>query len=93
MFKVADKKLMEVGFTKTSEDAYGVFYEREDKEYKYIQVIAILHKKSGRHIVQSYDKNLFDTRNIGCTNVGMSAYELQWCYRKMKELGWAKTSK
>ena len=46
---------MEVGFTKTSEDAYGVFYEKENKEYKYIQVIAILHKKSGRHIVQSYD--------------------------------------
>lgn len=36
---------MEVGFTKTSEDAYGVFNERENKEYKYIQVIAILHKK------------------------------------------------
>ena len=45
MFKVADKKLMEVGFTKTSEDAYGVSYERENKEYNYIQVIAILHKK------------------------------------------------
>lgn len=88
MFKNIDKKFEEIGFIKIEEDKYGVRYERNDVEYNFTQVLAILHKASGRHIVQSYDKDLMDTKNIGHTNVGLTYYEMKLVLKKMKKLGY-----
>jgi len=72
-----DKMFEEIGFIKVKENKYGVTYERDNVEYNYTQVLAILHKASGRHIIQSYDKDLFDTKGIGNTCVGLSYYEMK----------------
>lgn len=88
MFKNIDKKFEEIGFIKIKEDKYGATYERKDTEHNFTQVLDILHKASGRHIVQSYDKDLMDTKNIGNTCVGLSYYEMKLVLKKMKKLGY-----
>ena len=87
LFKTVDEKLAEIGFTKVEEDKYGCFYERKDKEYGYTQKIAILRKKSGRHILQSYDPDLGDSKGIGNTCVGLTGYEMKLFLKKMKKMG------
>jgi hypothetical protein len=88
MFKSIDKKFAELGFIKIEENSYGVTYERTIEEFNFTQVIDLAHKANGRHIVQSYDKNLTDTKKIGNTCVGLSMYEMKLCLKKMKKLGW-----
>lgn len=87
LFKSIDDRFEEIGLIKMNDDEYSVEYERKQPE-GYIQSINIHHKKSGRHIVQSYDKNLFDEKKIGNTCVGLTSYELNLIYKKMKTKGW-----
>jgi len=82
-----DKKFAELGFEKVSEDKYGVTYERTNVVYGYTQVLAILHKASGQHIIQSYDKDLMDAKKIGNTCVGLNYYETKLALKKMKKIG------
>lgn len=82
-----DKKFAELGFEKVSEDKYGVTYERTNVVYGYTQVLAILHKASGQHIIQSYDKDLMDSEKIGNTCVGLNYYETKLALKKMKKIG------
>lgn len=86
LFKTTDEKFKEIGFIKVQEDKYGVSYER--KRAGFLQKLDLLHKASGRHILQSYDPNLFDNKTIGNTCVGLSMYEIKLCLKKMKEMGW-----
>lgn len=91
MFKNIDKKFEEIGFIKVKEDDYGVTYERKDAEHHFFtQVLDIIHKANGRHIVQSYDKDLKDVKNIGNTCVGLTYYEMKLVLKKMKKLGYHK---
>lgn len=89
LFKTVDEKIAELGFKKVREDKYGVEYERfwGNLDDGYTQKVVILHKKSGRHILQSYDPNLFDEKKIGCTCVGLTWYELKLFAKKMKQIG------
>ena len=88
LFKTIDEKFKEIGFVKIKEDEYGAYYERYNKMFKYTQVIDLMRKASGRHIVQSYDKELTDQKNIGNTCVGLTMYEMKLCVKKMKQMGW-----
>lgn len=88
MFKSIDKKFADIGFIKIKENEYGAQYEREVEEFNYTQVLHLIYKKNGRHIIQSYDKNLVDTKKIGNTCVGLSIYEMKLCLKKVKQLGW-----
>lgn len=90
LFKSVDKKIEEMGFKVVEENEYGVEYERYNENYKYTQCVSILHKSSGRHILQSYDKELFDSKCIGNTCVELSGYEMKLFYKKMKKLGYIK---
>lgn len=56
--KTVDEKLADIGFVKVNENKYGVDYERKDGKFNYTQVVSIGHKRSGRHILQSYDKDI-----------------------------------
>lgn len=93
MFKSIDKKFEEIGFIKTEENEYNVVYERKNETYNFTQILTIVYKASGKHIVQSYDPNLFDTEGIGNTGVGLTYYEMKLVSKKMRKLGWHKTSK
>ena len=88
LFKTVDEKFAEIGFTKVIENKFGATYHRYDTKYKFTQVLDLMHKKSGRHIVQSYDNKLFDEKKIGNTCVGLTMYEMKLCLRKMKKMGW-----
>lgn len=86
LFKTVDEKLAEIGFTKEKEDKYGCEYKRKDKKYNFTQKVDILHKKSGRHILQSYDPDLGDGEGIGNTCVGLTGYEMKLFLKKMKRM-------
>ncbi len=88
LFKSVDQKFRDIGFMKMKDNELVVTYERWNDKYNYMQVLDICHKKSGRHIVQSYDKNLFDTKGIGNTGVGLTYYETKLALKKMKQKKW-----
>lgn len=87
LFKSVDEKLKEIGFVKIKEDKYGVRYERKNSKYNFTQSVDILHKASGRHILQSYDNELMDQKKIGNTCVGLTGYEMKLFLKKMKHIG------
>ena len=93
MFKNIDKKFEEIGFIKTVENEYQVIYERKNEIFNFTQALVICCKASGKNIVQSYDKDLFDIKGIGNTCVGLTYYEMKLVSKKMRKLGWHKTSK
>ena len=88
LFKTVDEKFAEIGFVKVEENEYGVTYKRKVDEYDYTQTLALLHKSSGRHLIQSYDADLMDEQKIGNTCVGLTMYEAKLCVKKMKQMGW-----
>ena len=88
MFKSVDKKLAELGFVKVSESKYGAEYRRYNETYAYTQVVHLMHKTTGKHIIQSYDKDLLDKKMIGNTCVGLTMLETKLFYKKMKKMGW-----
>lgn len=87
LFKTVDDKLAAIGFVKIKEDKYGVRYERKNSKYNFTQSVNILHKASGRHILQSYDNELMDQKKIGNTCVGLTGYEMELFLKKMKQIG------
>lgn len=88
IFKSLDEKFKEIGFNKVEDNKYGATYERYNKKNNYTQVLAVLHKKNGRHIIQSYDKNLMDIKGIGNTCVGLTVYEMKLAYKKARQKGY-----
>lgn len=88
LFKTVDEKFEKIGFVKVEENEYGATYKRKDKEYNFTQTLALLHKASGRHLIQSYDADLMDEKKIGNTGVGLTMYEAKLCVKKMKQMGW-----
>lgn len=88
LFKTIDEKFEAIGFHKVKEDEFGARYQRYVDKYKFTQTLDLLSKESGRHIVQSCDNDLHDQKNIGCTCVGLTMYEMQLCIKKMKQMGW-----
>ena len=93
MFGNVDKKFGKIGFVKISEDKHGVRYERMDECHDYAQVLYIGYKSNGNHIVQSYDKDLMDSKMIGNTCVGLTYYEIKLIKRKMRQLGYHRKTK
>lgn len=61
-------------------------YERFNKVHNFVHRVSIGRKKSGNHILQSYDPALFDTEKIGNTCVGLTEYEMKLFHKKMKKL-------
>lgn len=86
-FKSLDKKIKDLGFIKMEENKHGVTYQRYNRDYSYAQKVTILYKKSGNHILQSYDKDLTDSKGVGNTCVGLTYKELKLFTKKMKKLG------
>lgn len=83
--KSTDEKIANLGFVKTQENSYGVSYVRYMDGF--CQIVDLLHKASGRHLLQSYDKDLMDENMIGNTCVGLTYKEAKLFLRKMKQNG------
>lgn len=87
-FKSTDEKLEDLGFIKKEDNRHGVIYSRYNEEFKYTQIVSILFKKSGNHILQSYDMTNSTTQFSPV--VGLTFKEMKLFLRKMKEKekGW-----
>lgn len=85
LFKTIDDKIAQLGFTKTEESNLFCRYERQCKE-GYIQYVDLSHKHDGKHILQSYDKDLYDEKGIGNTCVGLTTLEMKLFTKKMRKL-------
>lgn len=82
IFKSLDNRIFdELDFVIGENTPYGVTYVRYNCEYGYTHKVAILHKKSGKHILQSYDAD-----NAESTNVGLSYKELRLFMKKFRKL-------
>lgn len=92
--KTLDQKIEELGFKIVTDNQFVVIYERDfriyadDTQHGYRQVVSLAHKSSGRHILQSYDPDLFDKKGIGNTCVGLTYKETKLFLKKMKKKGW-----
>ncbi len=89
--KNTNDKLHDIGFRCIKDDKHEVVYERKNESYfggTYTHVLTICYKNNGRHIIQSYDKDLLDEKKIGNTNVGLTYYESKLIMKKMREKGW-----
>lgn len=84
--KLADRMLVKQGFVKKEESNLYVAFVKQHENYT--QKIAIGYKAEGPAIVQSYDPNLFDDKNIGNTCVGLTAVEMLAICIKIKSKGW-----
>lgn len=80
-----DKKIEKLGYTKTSDNEYGIYYEKYVETYKYTHIVAILNKASGRHILQSYDKDCICKDVCGNAGVGLTYEEMRIFTKKMKQ--------
>ena len=87
LFKNVDEKLADIGFKKIEENKHLCEYDRENNEFGYIQKVVIYYKKSGQHILQSYDPKLFDEEGIGNTCVGLTGYEMKLFLKKNEKDG------
>ena len=76
-----EKKIEKLGFEKVYESDLYVEFERYIKEYNYTQVLAFLHKATGNHLIQSFEKGTDDA-------VGISFKEMEICLQYAKKLGW-----
>lgn len=94
IFQSIDKKLRKIGFNKVyedrgsgrfvSEDEYGVSYERQIEEYRYTQVLDIRRKASGKHSIQSFQK---DVNADGFNNtVGLTYEETKLAMKKYRQM-------
>ena len=83
-----DYELDKLGFKKLEDNEHHVRYEKNVEDCDFVHVVMLLHRNSGRHILQSYDRDLFDEKKIGNTNVGLTYKELILFALKMKEKGW-----
>ena len=88
IFKTVDEKFKEIGFTKVDDNDHIVSYVRYVDNYKYTQILELQHKKSGRHLIHSYDKDLMDVNKIGNIGVGLTYYETKLAMKKMKQKKW-----
>lgn len=84
-FKSIDEKFAEIGLIKVKENEFGAGYERKTK-FGYTQCVDLVHKASGFHIIQSYEKGLNKAGFNNC--VGLTMYEARLCRKKMKQMGW-----
>lgn len=88
LFKNVDERLADIGFKKIEENKHLCEYDKENREFGYVQKVIISYKESGQNTLQSYDvPNLFNNEGIGNTCVGLTGYEMNLFLKKMKKMG------
>lgn len=88
LFKSIDDRFREIGFMKVEECKYVVKYKREKEQNGYMQILDLVHKESGKHVVQSYDMVPMGEKKIENIGIVLTMYEMKLCLKKMKQMGW-----
>ena len=64
-----NKMIKKYGYSLVNENKFGAYYERQEKQ-GFTHVICVISKSSGKHLMQSYDKNVLEVTgkylNEGC---------------------------
>ena len=89
LFKSADRELEKLGFVKerdedNKESKYGVSYIKNVPEYNYKQILAIMCKSDGRHLIQSYEESVNSDGFNNC--VGLTHKEMKAAMRKYRKM-------
>lgn len=84
MFKTTDERLADLGFVKIEENKHGVRYERVHHIFGYTHSLDIMHKRSGKHLIQSYEKGVNSDKYNNC--VGLTELESKLILKKLKEM-------
>ena len=87
LFKNVDEKISEIGFEKVYESDIVAQYKRYSKTFNFYQIVDIVRKSNGRHLLQSYVAELMDDKHTGNVGCGLTSYELKLFLKKMKQLG------
>jgi len=75
------------GYNLTEETKYGAYYEKSEPQ-NYTHVVCVLHKHNGKHIMQSYDKEVLKiSGKYVCDGVGVEIPVLFLMWLKAKKLG------
>ena len=82
-----DKMIERYGYRKVSQSKHGVYYEKFELS-GYTHVICIVYKVSGGHLIQSYDKNVRETKEGYHMNevCGIESGLSFWLWLKAKEM-------
>lgn len=89
LFRIADKKLAEIGFIKVEENETMTMFRRVNKKLGYTQYLDLIRGGDGQHIALSYDRGLRNRRDyVGDNADGLTMYKMKLCLGKMRELGW-----
>lgn len=84
--KSVENKIKKLGFKITNKDKLIVQFKRENKQFNYIHGVDIVHKKSGKHIIQSFQNDSpiseFDYM------VGLTFEETELFLKYAKKLKW-----
>lgn len=89
LFKSADRELEDLGFVKecdedNKESKYGVSYIKNVPEYNYKQILSIMCKSNGRHLIQSYEEKVNSDGFNNC--VGLTYKEMKAAMQKYREM-------
>ena len=89
LFKNADKELEKLGFVKecrsgNEECEYGVSYIKRVPEYNYNQILSIICKSNGGHLIQSYEEKVNSDKFNNC--VGLTYKEMKAAMSKYREM-------
>ena len=57
--KLIDKAMKKYGYTKTAENEYGARYSKWEPQ-GFNHIVCVLHKASGKHMLQSYDEKVLE---------------------------------
>ena len=85
-----DRLMQKYGYSKTIENEFGVYYEKQESQ-NFTHVVCIVRKKSKKHLMQSYDKEVKNGINSVC-GVEVPVLILMWLKSKrmIKKYKWNK---
>ena len=82
--RLIDKAMEKHGYTKTKENEYGAHYSKREPQ-GFDHIVCVLHKASGKHLLQSYDAEVHEVDGdfINCVcGVEIPVLLLMWLKEK-----------
>lgn len=61
--RLIDNAMKKYGYTKIKENEYGVQYSKREPQ-NFDHIVCVLHKVSGKHLFQSYDAEVMQSKTI-----------------------------
>lgn len=86
--KSIENKLKELGFNKVYESDLVVQFERWDDQFKYTNGVDLVHKQSGKHLIQSFEKGKNTLNDLDSIMVGIEFKHLKLFMKYFKKLKW-----